>query len=201
MPEHETAETKFHDPDMENSSRRTFLRHSGAFLAASAGFAWLPLVLGEESSSEIEIYPLSQEQTKILSAVQQHLFPKGIESPGALDINALEYLQFVISYPDFEADSRDFIFRGIGYLHKASMERFELAFDALSFSQKEPLLRDLADHTRWGKNWLSLLLTYIIEALLSDPVYGGNPDAVGWQWLEHQPGFPRPPANKTYSDL
>ncbi len=168
---------------------------------ASAGFAWLPLVLGDESSTEIEIYPLSEKQKKTLSAVQQHLFPKGIESPGALDINALEYLQFVISFSDFNTESRDFIVRGIQYLHEASIERFGLAFDLLNFSQKEPLLRYLADQTRWGKNWLSLLLTYIIEALLSDPVYGGNPDGIGWQWLEHQPGFPRPPANKTYHRL
>jgi gluconate 2-dehydrogenase gamma chain len=199
--EHKTVEATFHDPDMENSSRRTFLRRSGAFLAASAGFAWLPLVLGEESSSEIEIYLLSQKQKKTLSAVQQHLFPRGIESPGALDINALAYLQFVISYPGFEADSRDFIVRGLQYLHEASMEKFNLVFDTLSFKQKESLLRYLADQTRWGKNWLSLLLTYIIEALLSDPVYGGNPDGIGWQWLEHQAGFPRPPANKTYNRL
>ena len=168
----DTFETMLHDQDRGNSSRRAFLRRSGAFLAASTGFAWLPLVLGEESSTEFEIYPLSENQKKILSAVQQHLFPKGIESPGALDINALAYLQFVISFTDFEADSRDFIVRGIQSLHEASMERFDLAFYALNFSQKESLLRYLADHTRWGKNWLSLLLTYIIEALLSDPVYG-----------------------------
>ena len=50
------------------------------------------------------------------------------------------------------------------------------------------MLRYLADETRWGRAWLSLLLYYIFEALLSDPVYGGNPDGIGWQWLEHQPG-------------
>jgi gluconate 2-dehydrogenase gamma chain len=48
---------------------------------------------------------------------------------------------------------------------------------------------------------LSLLLYYIFEALLSDPVYGGNPGGIGWQWLEHQPGFPRPPADKIYGNL
>jgi gluconate 2-dehydrogenase gamma chain len=37
-----------------------------------------------------------------------------------------------------------------------------------------------------------MLLDYIMEALLTDPVYGGNPNSIGWQWLKHQPGFPRP---------
>ena len=31
-----------------------------------------------------------------------------------------------------------------------------------------------------------------------DPVYGGNPDGIGWKWLMHPPGFPRPPKGKTY---
>ena len=50
-------------------------------------------------------------------------------------------------------------------------------------------------------NWLSLLLTYLLEALLADPVYGGNPGGIGWQWLAHQPGFPTPPADKTWYKL
>jgi gluconate 2-dehydrogenase gamma chain len=49
-----------------------------------------------------------------------------------------------------------------------------------------------------GKQWISTILRYILEALLTDPIYGGNPNAIGWKWLDHQPGFPRPPANKRY---
>ena len=81
------------------------------------------------------------------------------------------------------------------------MERFDLGFEALDFTRKEQLLRYLADRTRWGKNWLSLLLYYLFEALLADPAYGCNPDGVGWQWLEHQPGFPRPPPDKIYTHI
>ena len=57
------------------------------------------------------------------------------------------------------------------------------------------------EQSRAGRNWLSLLLTYVLEALLADPVYGGNPDGIGWQWLEHQPGYPRPPADKSWYKL
>jgi len=42
------------------------------------------------------------------------------------------------------------------------------------------------------------VLGYIFEALLVDPVYGGNPNGIGWKWLEHQPGLPRPTADKRY---
>ena len=34
-----------------------------------------------------------------------------------------------------------------------------------------------------------------------DPVYGGNPEMIGWKWLEHQPGFPAPIEGKTYRDF
>ncbi len=81
------------------------------------------------------------------------------------------------------------------------MERFDRRFENLDFDSKERLLRYLGDRTRWGRNWLSLLLYYIFEALLADPVYGCNPNGIGWKWLEHQPGFPRPPADKIYTRL
>ena len=134
----------------------------------------------------------------MLSAVQEHLFPKGADSPGAQDINALPFLQFVIAQAGFNAKSRNFILNSIQSLEEVSMERFEVSFEELDFTSKERLLRYLADHTRWGKNWLSLLLYYIFEALLAVPVYGCNPDGIGWQWLQHQAGFPRPPPDKIY---
>ena len=54
------------------------------------------------------------------------------------------------------------------------------------------------EKSSFGESWLSLILYYLIEALLLDPVYGGNPNGIGWKWLEHQPGFPRPNLNQTY---
>lgn len=182
-------------------SRRAFMLRGSAAVAVSVAFSGLPLVLGDEPGRKSGFTALSEKQQKLLSAVQEHLFPQGADSPGAEDINALPFLQFVIAQSDFDADSRHFIINGIQSLEEASMERFELSFEELDFTRKERLLRYLADHTRWGKNWLSLLLYYIFEALLADPVYGCNPDEIGWQWLEHQAGFPRPPVDKIYTRI
>lgn len=182
-------------------SRRAFMLHSSVALAASTTLAVVPLGLSDELTRETEFSVFSEKQRKSLLAVQQHLFPKGSDSPGALDINALPYLQFVITQSEFNADSRNFIVNRIQSLQEASMERYDHYFAGLDFTQKEQLLRYLADHTRWGRNWLSLLIYYILEALLADPVYGCNPQGIGWQWLEHQPGFPRPPADKIYTRL
>jgi len=66
--------------------------------------------------------------------------------------------------------------------------------------QREQLLQRIAQANA-GENWLSLLLMFIFGALLGSPVYGGNPDGIGWRWLEHNPGFPQPTSNNTYKKL
>ena len=181
--------------------RRTFLLRGGAALATAAALAGLPFALRKELTRETSFDLFSAEQREAVSAVQQHLFPKGPDSPGAADINAISYLETAITAAGIDPDTRNTIVNGIGRLQDASRERYDALFDDLEFGQREPLLRYLADETRWGRAWLSLLLYYVFEALLSDPVYGGNPGGIGWQWLEHQPGFPRPPADKIYGYL
>ncbi|MDT8320094.1 MAG: gluconate 2-dehydrogenase subunit 3 family protein [Xanthomonadales bacterium] len=182
-------------------SRREFVFRGSSALVLSSASPGLLLALDDGPDNAPAAALFSAKQTRNLAAVQTHLFPATADAPGADDINALAYLRFVMNQPDFETGTRDFVFRGLQSLHEAGMERFEREFHRLDFSQKESLLRYLADRTRWGRNWLSLLLKYILEALLTDPVYGGNPDGVGWKWLEHQAGFPRPPADKVYTRL
>ncbi len=181
--------------------RRKFLIRGGATVAVVTALAGLPLALRKEMTKETSFVFFSSQQQQTLTALQEHLFPKGPDSPGATDIGAAAYLEWAITVPESDPDSRNTIVNGIGRLQDATIERFDTVFTQLEFMQKERLLRYLADETRWGRVWLSMVLTYIFEALLSDPVYGGNPDQVGWRWLEHQPGFPRPPTDKVYGKL
>jgi gluconate 2-dehydrogenase gamma chain len=37
--------------------------------------------------------------------------------------------------------------------------------------------------------------------MLSPPAYGGNPNGIGWQWLNHQPGFPLPEKGGRYYEI
>ena len=81
-----------------------------------------------------------------------------------------------------------------------STKKYRRGFTQLNNNEREQLLRLIAG-SEAGENWLSTLLLYIFEALLSDPVYGGNTGEAGWQWLAHTPGFPRPLVNKTFVQL
>ena len=181
--------------------RRAFLFRGGAALATAAALAGLPYALRRELTRETSFVFFSTRQQHALSAVQEHLFPRGPDSPGAADINAAAYLEWAITAPEVDPDTRNMIVNGIGRLQDASRERFGDLFTGLGDGQSELLLRYLADNTRWGRAWLSLMLYYIFEALLSDPAYGSNPNEIGWRWLQHQPGFPRPPADKIYGRL
>lgn len=172
------------------------------FLAVCVGTAALPLVAAipaKAVAKDVSVWQV-KEPWLTLAAVQEHLFPSDAEAPGARQINATQYLKNVIDHHDIEESEKEFIKNGVNWLNGLAKEMFAARFIELNTSKKEKTLRKVAQ-SRAGENWISTLLTYIIEALLTSPAYGGNPNGVGWKWLEHQPGFPQPPVNKVYYRL
>lgn len=140
---------------------------------------------------------MNAAQWQVMVAVQAHLFPAEANAPGAADVNAAPYLQWVLSDPTLEKSSRDFFRKGVESIIALSNEKHQRPFPVLSMRQKEKLLRDF-EKQAGGRNWLREVLSYILEATLTDPVYGGNPGGIGWKWLAHKPGYKRPPADKRY---
>lgn len=137
---------------------------------------------------------------RVLDAVQRHLFPSEPKAPGAQEIKALEYLKFILASDPDETEERRFILRGAGWLEDMAHRLNRSSFLKLDESGRERVLREI-EKSEAGSNWLSTILLYLIEALLADPAYGGNPDGVGWRWLAHIPGFPHPPPGKRYMEL
>jgi len=182
-------------------SRRVFLQRIA--LLGSLLAAYPAAILAQSRSMGLAQKPAawrSEDPWKTLADVQEHMFPAAADTPGASDINAIVYLYKTIENPAADGEDREFLFNGVGWLNDLCRKESGLAFVALDEQQKETLLRQI-EESRAGRNWLSLLLTYVLEALLADPVYGGNPDGIGWKWLEHQPGYPRPPADKSWYKL
>jgi len=175
-------------------NRRTFILRVTGFLVT----LFLPPV-AVRAASKSPSAPL-EDPWQTLTIVQEHLFPSETDSPGAKEINALEYLQNVIKDPVIDSDEKEFILNGVKWLNDLALEKYNAVFTDLSQLQRTSILHEITK-SKAGRNWISKLLSYILEALLSDPVYGGNPDGIGWKWLEHHPGFPRPPVNKRYWDL
>ncbi len=137
------------------------------------------------------------DRWRLIEAVQDRLFPSEAQAPGAREINALSYLKWVAGDSHIAAEERRFILQGTEWLESLTRETHDRGFTSLNDTQQEAMLERIA-RSEAGENWLSTLLLYIVEALLSDPIYGGNPDGVGWRWLQHHPGFPRPNDRNRY---
>ena len=176
-------------------SRRHFVQGMSAL---SAGLL-LPFASGAATKTQITSTP-QQAPWPTIAAVQDRLFPSEPDSPGASDINATLYLNNLIEAPEFDRAEREFILNGPHWLNELANNEYSKPFTQLTPAQQEQLLQRIA-HSTAGENWLSLLLLYIFEALLSSPMYGGNPDGIGWRWLEHNPGFPQPTAKNSYLKL
>ncbi|WPL19205.1 hypothetical protein Thiowin_04315 [Thiorhodovibrio winogradskyi] len=199
------------NPQAELQAWHQTLLDRRAFLARCAGVTvaglFAPLLAraatgsAAQGTSSQPAKALSEaEQLALIDAVQQHLFPSESEEPGAREINALPFLRFVLKDAKTDSDEPAFILNGAGWLEDLSRQRTSQSFLALDSAARESLLRETAA-SEAGENWLSTLLLYLMEALLTDPAYGGNPDGIGWRWLEHIPGYPRPDAATIYPRL
>jgi gluconate 2-dehydrogenase gamma chain len=143
---------------------------------------------------------LDQAQWSTIEAVQDHLLPSEPDAPGARDLNATAYLDRALTDPGFDPDVKGFLLQGIGWLDEIAQAQEGSPFHQVDPAKREDLLRQIAD-SRAGERWLSNLITYCMEAMLSDPLYGGNPNGIGWRWLGHDPGQPRPTPDKIYGRL
>jgi len=122
---------------------------------------------------------------RVIESVQEHLFPQTSKYPGAKSFQATRYLKMVSQDESFDKDDLDFLLRGADALQEKGYKA------VLESKEKEALLQTFKK-TRFGENWLALMVNYGIEALLSDPLYGGNKDVLGWSSFKHHPGLPRP---------
>ena len=140
-------------------------------------------------------------ESRVIQSVQQHLLPDDGDGPDAKDIQAFHYLNFAMTDP-YNIEDRDlgYLKDGANSLNDLSYRNQRSDFFSIHSTKQELLLSEFAESAD-GEGFLSLLMHYLSEALLLDPIYGGNPNEIGWKWLEHQAGFPRPVAGKTYRDF
>ena len=156
-------------------TRRVFIL---AVIGAGTALALLP----QNSKTHINIAPF-----KVIQAVQETFFPKGLKAPSALEFEATNYLLTVSSHSSFLKSDLKFLFHGADLLINAQND-----FLTMNPKERDEALRDFVNSSDKAENWASLLLFYTLEALLSDPIYGGNKNQIGWKWLGHHTGQPQP---------
>jgi len=156
-------------------TRRVFI--ASTILAGTA-----LILLPQGAKTHIKIAPF-----KVIEAVQEVLFPKGLQAPSASEFGATNYLATVSAHTSFWAEDLKFLHYGTELLIDEEPD-----FLTLSPKEQDEALREFIEGNEKGKNWLALLLFYTLEALLSDPIYGGNRNELGWKWLNHKTGKPQP---------
>jgi len=129
-------------------------------------------------------------ENKIIVAVLEHLLPATPKYSGAKAFGIAKYLRFVTTHPSFNAQDLRFLFDGA-----TKLEQTYPPFLLYTPAQKENALRAF-EATSIGQKWLALLLYYGLEAMLGDPIYGGNKNMQGWKNFNISP--PKPMAKTPF---
>jgi len=152
------------------------------FILGAIGAGTALALLPQNAKTHIDVAPF-----KVIQAVQETFFPKGLKAPSALEFGATNYLLTVSTHSSFLKSDFKFLMHGADLLIN-----YENDFLTMNPKQRDEALRDFVNSSSKAENWSSLLLFYTLEALLSDPIYGGNRNQLGWKWLNHHTGEPRP---------
>lgn len=147
------------------------------------------LVTSCENKSESS--NLTDFQIKELDAILQTLLPNDGIGPDAHDIHGLEYIQWTLKDPLLKVDGKNFIIEGIDKISEGSFEEFKTDFANLQQSKRKFLIQKIIE-LDWAEKWVSVMLSLLLEAMLSAPLYGFNQEAIAWKWLQHKGGIPAP---------
>jgi gluconate 2-dehydrogenase gamma chain len=159
-------------------SRRVFLKNS-----------FLSSVIFVTYSGELFAAVTPQ---KTLSVLHKDIFPSSAKVPSSDLINGTFYLNTIIlNHTCISVETKIYIRDGIKWLNEEAIKKYKKVYAKLPSSKREKVLRHIVD-TTWGESWLDTIMTYFLEAVLGDPVYGVNGGQKGWKWLNHETGYPRP---------
>jgi len=123
--------------------------------------------------------------------VQRDLFTDNLPTMNTQDVSAGIYLSNILSHSRVRDEDKEFIKDGAKWLNEEAIDKYEKIYEKLSPKQRDKVLKEIVE-SDWGESWLAMIMTYIMEAMLGDPIYGGNVDESGWKWLNHVGGTPRP---------
>ncbi|MFD2167213.1 gluconate 2-dehydrogenase subunit 3 family protein [Thalassotalea euphylliae] len=180
-------------------SRKLTRRQALKSAAGVSAIAAMPLPMTALATSTLDSLKKS-DPWLTLDAVLNHLLPSSESGPGAQDIQALAYLYNVVDEQPLDSEEKAFIEKGVGWLNGFSNSQLNKPFVELSTQDKETILRKISG-SRAGHNWINTLINYLYEAMLSPPAYGGNPNGIGWKWLNHKAGFPLPDKGKRFYEI
>ena len=122
-----------------------------------------------------------------LKVLQEDLFPQAKK----LGIKTAPYMTIVFRHPKISKADKDYIKNGVKWLNEEAITAYKKEYKKLLKEQREKILATISK-TEWGESFLYSVMGYMFEAVLGDPIYGGNNAHAGWKWIEFEGGKPRP---------
>jgi len=129
--------------------------------------------------------------SQTLGILHKDLFPVSDILPSVKFINANLYLNRIFISRRISDEDKTFLRDGVTWLNEEAVDKYKKVYADLSPSKRQKVLEEVVE-TDWGEAWLANIITYLFEAMLGDPIYGGNGGELGWVWLNHKAGNPRP---------
>jgi len=183
--------------DKWNLSRRKFIK--GLALAGIASqIPFISSCFNDDKNSEEILF--SSDTSKSAKAIQQILLPDDGFGPDAAGINAFDYFVWALSDKQMDAEDKKFIISGLNWTDELSKKEYSKLFFELDTKEQKLLVIKMTD-LDWGGTWLSIMMTFILEAMLSNPLYGGNPNKKSWLWLNHYASNPQPDKSLIYPKI
>lgn len=143
---------------------------------------------------------LTNEEMKTLYLIQNILVPNDGNGPSAGMVNAHNYFIWTLEDQNLPISEKEYFINKLQDLITLSKEKFGNNFNDLPSKDQELFIANNIT-SGWTQTFLSRMITIIFEAMLLDPIYGGNPNEIGWDWLDHIGGSPRTNAQTKYPEI
>jgi len=142
----------------------------------------------------------SKEEMETLYIIQNILVPNDGNGPSAADVNAHQYFVWTMQDEKLSTKDKSYFKDKLIAIMELCREKFGKNFIALSPEDQALFITNNIE-SGWTRSYFSRMITVIFEAMLLDPIYGGNINEIGWDWLNHIPGSPRPSKETKYPNI
>lgn len=149
----------------------------------------------DQLSVENDVF--STRQNKSLLSVLNILFPDDGNGPSIKDLNTFHHILWSLKDPHSDGYAKKIIIAGLLQLEELVLNDFNKPFYQLNTASQEIVIEKITK-TDWGERTCSMLLSFIFESIAIDEAYQVNTNQVGWNWLNHQAGFPKANPNDLY---
>ena len=141
--------------------------------------------------------PLEMENIHSLHNI---IIPKDDNGPSAADVESANYFAWMLAQSFQSESNKTYFIDNWIKISDLCIETYQTEIKDLTPNQQQGFMLTLTE-SGWTRSYISKMTSIIFEAMLFDPIYGFNPNGIGWDWLEVTPGQPRANNETKYPDF